>query len=167
MAHSSTKGSALFARETFWERATIEPSLRWERCRIVLKLAILAKDGISIDILREATPDKVSFPPEPIYEETWTTALLKVNKIAKSKTHGSTHAKQLTAGIPCGNRPWKFCDRKAVSLKYLRHGILAPKNRLFKLLRFPQKICLISLIRFSPNKGILSSTDTPFLHENK
>ena len=59
------------------------------------EVAILAKDGISIDILREATPDKVSLHLEPIYEETWTTALLKVNEIAKSKTHGSTHAKKL------------------------------------------------------------------------
>ena len=34
-----------------------------------MKLAILAKAGIFIDILREAPPDKVTFPPEPICKE--------------------------------------------------------------------------------------------------
>ena len=34
----------------------------------MLKLAILAKEGISIDNLREDPPDKVSVSPEPIYE---------------------------------------------------------------------------------------------------
>ena len=34
-----------------------------------MKLAIIAKEGISIDILRRAHPDKVIFPPEPICKE--------------------------------------------------------------------------------------------------
>ena len=33
------------------------------------KLGILEKEGISIDILREAPPDKVTFPTDPIYED--------------------------------------------------------------------------------------------------
>ena len=35
----------------------------------MLKLAIMAKEGISIDILLDDPPDKVTLPPEPIYEE--------------------------------------------------------------------------------------------------
>ena len=69
MAQSAAKEQALLGIEPFWERPTLEPPLRWERWRIILKLAILAKEGILIDILREAPPDKVTFPLEPIYEE--------------------------------------------------------------------------------------------------
>ena len=43
--------------------------MRWDGWRIILKLAKLAKEGISIDIIGEAPPDKISSPPEPIYEE--------------------------------------------------------------------------------------------------
>ena len=35
----------------------------------MLKLAILAKAGISVDILREALPGNVTFLREPIYKE--------------------------------------------------------------------------------------------------
>ena len=37
--------------------------------KIILKLVILAKEGISIDILRETPPDKVDLPLEPFYEK--------------------------------------------------------------------------------------------------
>ncbi|XP_075241673.1 uncharacterized protein LOC142336649 [Convolutriloba macropyga] len=42
---------------------------RWDRWQIMLKLSILAKEGNSIDTLREDPPDKVTFPPELIYED--------------------------------------------------------------------------------------------------
>ena len=35
----------------------------------MLKLAIMAKEGISIDILLGDPPDKVTLPLEPIYED--------------------------------------------------------------------------------------------------
>ena len=69
MAQSVPKERALLGIELFWERPTLEPPLRWERWRIILKLAILAKELISIDILQEEPPHKVTFPPEPTYEE--------------------------------------------------------------------------------------------------
>ena len=69
MAQSAPKERALLGIEIFWERPKLEPLLRWERWRITLKLAILAKEGILIDILQEKPPNKVNFPPEPIYEE--------------------------------------------------------------------------------------------------
>ena len=67
MAQSETKEGAFLGIEPF--RPTLEPPLRLEHWRIILKLAILAKEGISIDILREAAPNKVNFHLEPIYEE--------------------------------------------------------------------------------------------------
>ena len=35
----------------------------------MLKLSILAKEGISVDVPREALPENVTFLREPIYEE--------------------------------------------------------------------------------------------------
>ena len=69
MAQSAVKERAILGSEPFWEKPTLEPPLRWDRWQIMLKLAILAKEGISIDTLREDPTDKVTFPPEPIYED--------------------------------------------------------------------------------------------------
>ena len=69
LAQSATKERALLGIEPFWERPILEPPLRWERWRLILKLAILANEGSLIDILREAPPGKVTFPPKPNYEE--------------------------------------------------------------------------------------------------
>ena len=68
MAQSAVEERALLGIESFWERLTLEPPLRWDRWQIMLKLAILAKEVISIDHLREDPPDKVTVPTEPIYE---------------------------------------------------------------------------------------------------
>ena len=69
MAQSAVKERALLDIETFWERPTLEPALRWERWQMqMLKLAILAKEGISIDTLRENPTNKVTLLPEPINE---------------------------------------------------------------------------------------------------
>ena len=69
IAQSATKERALLGTEPFWEKPTLEPPLRWDRWQIMLKLAIMAKEDISIDILLEDPPDKVILPPEPIYED--------------------------------------------------------------------------------------------------
>ena len=69
MAQSSPKERSFLGIEPFWEWQKLEPPLRRERWRIILKLAILAKEGISKDILREAPSDKVTFPLEPIYDD--------------------------------------------------------------------------------------------------
>ena len=68
MAQSATKERALLGIEPFWDKPTLESPLRWERWQIMLKLAIMAKEGISIDTLLEDPPDKVTLPPEPIYK---------------------------------------------------------------------------------------------------
>ena len=68
LAQSAVKERALLGIEPFWERPTLESALRWERWQITLKLAIIAKQGISIDNLREYPPNKITLTPEPIYE---------------------------------------------------------------------------------------------------
>ena len=91
----------------------------------MLKLVIVAKEGISIDTLLEDPSDKVTLPPEPIYKS-------KVeNSTAQSERDRKTRNEQLKkawlnrcqkielAGILCGNKFWKFCDNKAGSLTYL------------------------------------------------
>ena len=95
----------------------------------MLKLAIMAKEGISIDILLEDPPDKVTLPPEPIYEDD------VENSTAQSERDRRTRNEQLEnswlnrcqkielVGILCGEKPWRYCDGKAVSLKYLSLGI--------------------------------------------
>ena len=62
-----SKNLRFFGIEPFWKKPTLKPPVRWDRWQIMLKLAILAKEGISIDTLCDDPPDKVSFPPEPIY----------------------------------------------------------------------------------------------------
>ena len=95
----------------------------------MLKLAILAKEGISIDTLQEQPPEKVIHPPEPMYEadvENSTTQNKKDSRIRNKqlkKAWLNKCQKIEAAGILCGDRPWKFCDNKAVSLTYLSLGM--------------------------------------------
>ena len=51
MAQSANKERAILEIEPFWAKPTLEPPLQWNRWQIMLKLAIMAKEGISIDIL--------------------------------------------------------------------------------------------------------------------
>ena len=95
----------------------------------MLKLTILAKEGISIDTLREDPPDKVTLPPEPIYEanvENSTTQSEGVrksrNKQLKNARHNRCQKIEL-AKLLCADKPWKFCDNKYVSLTYLNLGM--------------------------------------------
>ena len=91
----------------------------------MLKLVIVAKEGISSDTLLEDPSDKFTFPPEPIYESNFE------NSTAQSERDRKTRSEQLKkawligcqkielAGILCGDKLWKFCDNKAGSLTYL------------------------------------------------
>ena len=129
MAQSATKERALLGIEPFWEKPTLEPPLQWDRWQVMLKLAIMAKEGISIDTRLDDPPDKVTLPPEPIYEED------VQNSTAQSERDRRTRNEQLKnswlnrcqkaelVGILCGEKPWKYCDSKAVSLTYLSLGV--------------------------------------------
>ena len=116
MAQSAVKIRALLGIEPFLERPTLEPPLRWERWQILLKLAILAKEGISIDTLREDPPDKNTLPPEHIYEANVenSTAQSERDRITRNEQLKNTWLNRCQkielAGILCGDIPWKFSD---------------------------------------------------------
>ena len=54
--------------EPFWERPTSDPPIRWEKCRIQVKLAFLARENITLDTLLQPKPTTVRLPVEPKYE---------------------------------------------------------------------------------------------------
>ena len=71
MAQSSLKdsGKSPLGIQPFWEKATLEPPLRWENWRTQLNLAILAREGIAVDLLLADPTEHVVLPPEPVYED--------------------------------------------------------------------------------------------------
>ena len=54
--------------EPFWERPTSDPPLRWEKWRIQVKLAIIARENITLDTLLQPKPTTVRLLDEPKYE---------------------------------------------------------------------------------------------------
>ena len=54
--------------EPFWERATSDPPIRWEKWQIQVKLAVLAKENITLDTLLQPKLTHVRLPAEPKYE---------------------------------------------------------------------------------------------------
>ena len=129
MAQSAVKERVVLGIEPFREKPTLEPPLRWERWQIMLKLAILAKESISIGTLREDPPDKFAFPTEPIFEENVeksTTQSERDRKILNEQLKNAwlnRSQKTELAGILCGDRPWKFCASKVLSLTHLSFGM--------------------------------------------
>ena len=99
MAQSATKERALLGIEPFWDKPTLEPPLRWDRWQIMLKLAIMAKERISIDTLLDDPPDKVTLPQNPSTRPMLRIARLKVNETdvletSSSKIRGSIDVKK-------------------------------------------------------------------------
>ena len=111
MTQSATKERALLGIEPFWEKTTLEPPLRWDRWQIMLKLAIMAKGGISIDILLGDPPDKIILPPEPTYEadvENSTAQSERDRRIRNELLKNSwlNHCQKIElVGILCGENP--------------------------------------------------------------
>ena len=54
----------LLSIEQFWERATEEPTIQWEKWLVQVKLAILARENITLDSLLEPKTSKVKLPPD-------------------------------------------------------------------------------------------------------
>ena len=80
MAQSATKERALLGIEPFWEKPTLEPPLQWDRWQVMLKLAIMAKEGISIDTLLDDPQTKLPYLQNPSARRTFKTALLKAKE---------------------------------------------------------------------------------------
>ena len=69
MAQSARKSCKTpFSIEPFWERATSDPPLRWEKWRIQVKLSIPARENITLDTLLQPKPTHERLPVEPKYE---------------------------------------------------------------------------------------------------
>ena len=131
MAQSVTKdsGKSPLGIQPFWEKATQEPPIRWEYWRIQLKLAILAREGIEVDLLLVDPPEHVLLPPETAYEDAVDnpTAQSERDRRTRNEQAKTTWKNQcqrvIAVGILCGDKPWKLCDRKASSLMYLSLGM--------------------------------------------
>ena len=54
--------------EPFWERPTSDPPIRWEKWRIQVKFAILARENITLDTLLQPKPTMVRLSAEPKYK---------------------------------------------------------------------------------------------------
>ena len=152
VAQSAPKEQALLGIEPFWERPKLEPLLRWEGWRKNFKLAILATEGISINILQKTPPDKVTFHPEIIYEEDVDNSTAQSERDcriwnAQLKNAWLNKCQKIQAAIIlCGDKPWKICDTKDVSLTYLSLafaweavGYLVLRNQPFKLIKSRQR----------------------------
>ena len=114
--------------EPFWERQTSDPPIRWEKWHIQVKLAILARENITLDTLLQPKPTMVRLPAEPKYEkaiEVATEETERDRQIRNSqlKLQWDLKCQQITeAGVLSGERPWHLCDQKYVSLLYLSIG---------------------------------------------
>ena len=111
--------------EPFWERATSDPPIRWEKWHIQVKLAIPARENITFDTLLQPKPTHVRLTVEPKHkmaikdamEETERDRQIRNNQL---KLQWELKCQKMTeAGAFCGERPWSLCDQKCVSLLYL------------------------------------------------
>ena len=131
MAQSATKdsGKSPLGIQPFWEKATLEPPIRWEFWRIQLKIAILAREGIEVDLLLVDPPEHVLLPPEPAYEDAVDNPTAQSERDRRTRNEQAKTAwknqcqRVMTVGVLCGDKPWKLCDRKASSLMYLSLGM--------------------------------------------
>ena len=128
MAQSVTKERALLGIVPFWDKPTLEPPLQWDRWQIMLKLAVMSKEGISIDILLEEPQKKSHSLLNPYTRMTLKTALQSErdrrirNEQLKNSWLNRCQKRELV-GILCSEKPWKNCDTKVVSLTYLSLGM--------------------------------------------
>ena len=114
--------------EPFWERPTSDPPIRWEKWRIQVKLAILAREYITLDTLLHPKPTTVQLPAEPKYETSIEDSTIETERDRQMRNSQlrlqvDLNCQKITeAGVLCGERPWNLCNQKCVSLLYLSIG---------------------------------------------
>ena len=114
--------------EPFWECPTSDPPIRWEKWRIKVKLAILARENITLDILIQPKPTTARLPAEPkneipIEDATNETERDRQFRNSQLKLQWELKCQKITeAGVLCWERPWHLCDQKCVFLLYLSIG---------------------------------------------
>ena len=138
--------------EMFWERATSDPPIRWEKWRIQVKLAILARQNIPLDTLLQPKPTQVRLPVQPKYGitiEDATEQRERDRQIHNSqlKLQWELKWQKITeAGVLCSRRPWPLCDQNCVSLLCLSIGT---EGRRLLTQKFPHDyIYDLSTLRF-------------------
>ena len=52
----------------FWERATSDSPIQWEKSRVQVKLKILARENLTLDTLLQTKTTHVRLQPKPKYE---------------------------------------------------------------------------------------------------
>ena len=120
MAHSALKDSSKspLGIQPSWEKATLEPPLRWENWRTKLRLAILAREGIVVDLFLADPPEHVVLPPEPANEDAVDNPTAELERERRTrneeaKTAWKNNCLRLeTVGVLCGDKPWKVCGDK-------------------------------------------------------
>ena len=130
MAQSALKdsGKSPLGIQPFWEKATLEPPLRWEYWRTQLKLAIHSREEIVVGLLLADPPDHVVLPPEPAYEDAVENPTVQSERDRRTrneqtKTAWKHHCLRIEAiSVLYGDKPWKICNRKTSSLMYLSLG---------------------------------------------
>ena len=128
MAQSATQKRTPLGIEPFWDKPSADPPLKWEKWQMQAKLALLAKENITLDTLLEPKPETVQLPLEPIYEDTITGSSAqsergRLARNAQSKMNWENQCqRQLEIGVMCGDKPWAQADRKTVSMLYLSLG---------------------------------------------
>ena len=119
MVQSANKRTTL-GMDAFWDRTTPAPPLRWEKWRVLYKLALLAKENIILDTLLGPKPDMVDLPLDLFDEETifGSSALSereRNTRNAQQKMNWQNKFQRLIeVGIMCGDKPWPLANRKKV-----------------------------------------------------
>ena len=115
--------------DAFWDKPTTDPSLRWKKRRVQYKLALLAKENITLDTLLGPKPEMVDLPLEPVYEETKVVSSAQSERErnarnAQQKFNWQNRCQRLIEiGIMFGDKPWPLADQKTVSFFYLNIGV--------------------------------------------
>ena len=128
MAQSATQKRTPLGIEPFWDKPSADPPLKWEKWQMQAKLALLAKENITLDTLLEPKPETVQLPLEPIYEDTITGSSAqsereRLARKAQSKMNWENRCqRQLEIEVMCGDKPWAQTDPKTVSMLYLSLG---------------------------------------------
>ena len=101
-----------------------DPPIRWEKWRIQVKLAILARGNITLDTLLQPKKTKVRLPAEPKYEMPIEDATHETERDPQIRnSQWDLKCQKITeAGVLCGEQPWNLSDQKCVSLLYLSIG---------------------------------------------
>ena len=115
----------------FWEKASSEPRLRWEKWRTQVKLAILAEKSINLDVLLNQKPATVFFQPKHVTSNQSTIQL----RLMDEKEHPKTEAQFLVEiEVPKTNA----C--RNILLAVIAHGTYLTKNAFFALSEQRQRV---------------------------